>query len=335
MACDSLSDPPAGAVLSGEVMSKNATISLVSYPTLPADQPDRLSKTLERMSGYIDDAATLGSDLVAFPEICNTLGAVDCWQFEGLDGPTVTAMGKKASDRGIYVVCPMGTLDSEGKRRNSSVLIGRDGEIVGVYHKNFPTHGELDIGIIPGTETPVFETDFGRIGLSICFDLNYWEVGSGLCENKAELVIWSSMWDGARMLAKWAIEFGFYMGGLHSGRSTFVDICGREIVSIKRDLTDDAGRTPVVTAGLDLDKRLLHHDFNIANIKPLFEKYGPTSAYSEWLSHECLLIIGSRMSGVTTDQLIDEFGLETMRDYLARARRDRKRAIDGTYPSSS
>ena len=314
-------------------MSRNATVSLVSYPPLPPDLPDRLAKTLELMGEYIDHASILGSDIVAFPEICNTLGATECWQFEELDGKTITAMSKKAKEHGIYVVCPLGTFDTEGRRRNSSVLLDRDGKIAGVYHKNFPTHGELDIGIIPGTETPVFETDFGRIGLCICFDLNYREVGSGLCDNRAELVIWSSMWDGARMLTKWAIEFGFHMGGLYSGRSTLVDVCGREIISVKRDLTDDAGRSPLVTATLDLDKRLLHHDYNVQRLKSLYDKYGPTAAYAEWKDEECLLIFGSQLNSVSSDELIEEFGLETMRDYLARSRRDRKRALEGTYPA--
>ncbi len=313
-------------------MSRDATISLVSFPTLPSDSPDRLARTLERMGECVDQAAALRSDLVAFPEICNTLGAAEPWQFEQLDGPTIATMGRKAKEHGIYVVSPLGTYDEQGDRRNSSVLIGREGEIAGVYHKNFPTHGELDIGIIPGTETPVFETDFGRVGLCICFDINYWEVGAGLCENKAELVIWSSMWDGARMLTKWSIEFGFYMGGMHSGRSTFIDICGREIISVKRDLTDRVGRTPIVTTALDLDKRMLHHDYNVERLKGLFEKYGPTAAFAEWKGEECLLIFGSQLPGVSSDELIEEFGLETMRDYLARARRDRKRALEGNYP---
>ena len=313
-------------------MSRNATISLVSFPTLPADEPERLTKTLDRMGGFVDQAAVLGSDLVAFPEICNTLDAAEPWSFEQLDGPTIMAMGKKAAEHLMYVVCPLGTYDKDGRKRNSSVLLDRNGNVAGVYHKNFPTHGELDIGIIPGTETPVFETDFGRVGLCICFDLNYWEVGAGLCENKAELVIWSSMWDGARMLTKWAIEFGFHMGGLFSHRSTFVDVCGREIISLKRNLTDESGRSPLVTATLDLDRRLMHNDYNTPPLKRLFEKYGPTAAYAEWIAEECLLIFNSQLPGVSSDQLIEEFQLEPMRDYLARARYDRKRALDGTYP---
>jgi len=312
-------------------MSRHATISLVSYKPVPGDDPNRMDKTLEKMGTHVDQAAALESDLVAFPEICNTLGAPDVWQFEELDGPTITAMSKKAREHGVYVVCPMGTMDGE-TRRNSSVLIGRGGGIAGVYHKNVPTHGELDVGIIPGTETPVFETDFGRVGLCICFDLNYHEVGAGLCANKAELVIWSSMWTGKRMLTKWAIEFGFYMSALHSGASSFVDVAGREVVCIGRNTSDSTGSAPIVTATLDLDRRLLHHDFNVGALKPLYEKYGPTAAYAEWIPDECLLIFGSQLPNISSDELIEEFGLEPMRDYLARARRDRQRALDGTYP---
>ena len=313
-------------------MSRTATISLVSYKPLSADEPDRAKKTLDRMGRHVDQAADLGSDLVAFPEICPTLGLSDPWCFEPVDGPTVAAMGRKAKAHGIYVVCPLATIE-EGVRRNSSVLLGRDGSIAGVYHKNFPTHHELDVGIVPGTETPVFETDFGRVGMCICFDLNYREVGSGLCADRAELVIWSSMWTGKRMMGRWAIEFGFYMGGTHAGQSSFIDLAGREILSSGRNVSDAAGIAPLVTATLDLDRRLLHHDGNIDRLKRLCEKYGPTAAYVEWIADECLLIFGSRSPG-SSDELIEEFGLETMRDYLARVRRDRRRALDGTYQTA-
>lgn len=313
-------------------MSRNATISLVSFPCrLPADEPDRLAKTLRQMGEHVDQAAAAGSDLVAFPEACNTWGAANPWTFEPLDGPTVAALAGKAKERAIWVVCPMFSLEGD-KRRNSSVLIDRQGRLAGVYHKNFPTHGELDRGVVPGNQTPVFETDFGRVGLIICFDLNYWEVGAGLCANKAELVIWSSMWVGGRMLTRWAIEFGFAMGAAYSERSSVVDLIGREVASAGRNTSDVTGAAPLVTATLDLDRRLLHHDSNLEPLRRLFARHGPTAAHVEWIPQECLLVFGSQMPGVSSDELIAEFGLETMRDYLARVRRDRQRALQGTYP---
>ena len=308
-------------------MSRYANISMVNFPTLPADEPGRLQKTLERMCAYIAEAAQEQSDLVAFPEICNCLDRSDPWgSVEPLDGPTVTALSEAARRHGLYVVCPL-LISEDGRQFNCAVLIGREGEIVGVYRKNFPTHTELEHGITPGVETPVFETDFGRVGLCICFDLNYWEVGSGLCRNHAELVIWPSMWAGGRMLSKWAMEFGFHLAAVCKEQSTFVDVAGREILSVKRDVSDRSGRSPVVTARLDLDRRLLHPDYNLDRLQALFARYGATAAFAELLRNDCHLVFGSQLPGVSSDELIEEFGLETMRGYLARVRRDRKAAL--------
>lgn len=312
-------------------MSRNVSVSLVMIPYLPPAAPNRLEQTLGRMGELIDQAAEMGSDLVAFPEMVTSDGSADVWQFEPLDGPSLAAISKKARQHGLYVVCPLLTLE-HGQRYNSSLLIDRDGSLAGHYHKVFPTHWELDHGIIPGSETPVFETDFGRLGLSICFDLNYWEVGSGLCANKAELVIWSSMWEGMRMLTRWAIEFGFYMGGVYTQHAMCVDMAGREIARLPRASCDRAGRAPILNVSMNLDRRLLHHDFNLERLPAIFQKYGSTAADVEHLSQECLVVFNSRLADKTTDELIAEFGLEPMRDYLARARRDRQLAMEGKYP---
>ena len=312
-------------------MNRKAKISLVSFGPLKSSEKDRLKKTLAKMEDCVDQSAQLKSDLIAFPEICNYLGDINPWQFEPLDGPTVNAMSRKAKQHNLYVVCPLGTIEN-GNKYNSSVLIDRNGEIVGVYHKNFPTHAELDIGIIPGIEAPAFQTDFGRVGLSICFDINYWEVGSELCKNGSELVIWSSMWPGERMLTKWAIEFGFYIGSTYARQSTFVDIAGREMLTSNRNISDATGKSPVSSLDLDLNRRLLHHDNNIERLQELYKKYGATAAYCEWLPQECLIVFGSQIPDISSDELIEEFKIETMRSYLARVRKDRQLALNHQYP---
>lgn len=311
-------------------MNRNITVSLAMQRFLPPDAPHRLEATLEGMAEVVDQAVATGADLVAFPETSTTCGAADEWQFEPLDGPALAAMTRKARQRSIAIICPLLTLE-DGIRYNSSVLIGPDGKILGHYHKYFPTHWELEHGVCPGTTTPVFETEWGRIGLSICFDLNYWEVGHGLCANRAELVIWSSMWEGARMLTRWAIEFGFYMGAIYSGQATFVDVAGREISALRRSTLDRLNAAPLLTATLDLDRRLLHHDYNLDHLPALFETYGKTAAYVEHLSQECLVVFGSQLPDKSSDELMTEFGLELKRDYEARARLDRQMALEGKF----
>jgi predicted amidohydrolase len=312
-------------------MSRKVKIALAMQPPLPPHEPDRLEKTLDQIGKRIDQAADLDAELIAFPEMVTSDGAADIWQFEPLDGPSLAAASHKARQRGVYVVLPYLTLEA-GCRYNSSILIGRDGTLAGHYHKMFPTHGELDQGILPGTQAPVFSTDFGRVGLSICFDLNYWEVGAEFCANQADLVIWSSMWDGARQLTRWSIEFGFAMAAVCSYNAMLVNQAGRETANLSRAALDRVGSAPLLTAEVDLDRRLLHHDFNLDRLPALFVKYGPTAASVEHLSQECLLLVRSQTAGVTTDDLIAEFGLETMRAYLARVRRDRQLALAGKYP---
>lgn len=316
-------------------MARPVTISLVSFPTYPPDEPDRLARTLRRMEIFVDEAARRQSALVAFPETCNTLHSGPTWAAaEGPDGPTLSAMREKASEHGMYVVCPL-ILEEEGTRHNCAVLIGRDGEVAGVYRKNFLTHEELDEGVIPGTETPVFETDFGKLGLAICFDIFFREVGAGLAAAGAELVLWPSMPPGGRLLCRWPTEFGFHLGAVTSNRSTFVDVAGREIQMRRGSIhgVTGGGVPPLTTATLDLDHRLLCHDYNMDRIRKACEKHGSQNNHVEWIQAECLVIFGSLVPGISTDELIEEFGIETMRDYLARARRSRKQALDGINPT--
>ena len=63
----------------------------------------------------------------------------------------------------------------DGERTfNSAVLINRSGELAGRYDKIRPTEAELEKSICPGgLDPPVFQTDFGAIGIQICFDVNW------------------------------------------------------------------------------------------------------------------------------------------------------------------
>ena len=62
-------------------------------------------------------------------------------------------------------------------------------------------------------------------------------------------------------------------------------------------------------------------------------RHGPGAATVEHLGDECLLTLRSNLPHMSTDELIAEFGIESMRDYLARVRRDRQRAAEGQAAS--
>ena len=75
----------------------------------------------------------------------------------------VARVAEKAKQYGMYVILA-GVV--ERIERNEAILFGRDGQVVGRYYKIAKTHPEM----ICGEETPVFETDFGRVAMRICAD---------------------------------------------------------------------------------------------------------------------------------------------------------------------
>jgi hypothetical protein len=132
------------------------------------------------------------------------------------------------------------------------------------------------------------------------------------------------------MIAKWAMEFGFYVGAVSTQSATMVDLAGREIAH-QSDMVHNLSHgtaAPMLTTTIDLDRRLFHPDFNMNRLEALYTRYGRTGVHVDLILHECLMIIGSQTPGVTTDQMIKEIGLEPMRDYLARSRALRREALE-------
>jgi len=191
-------------------MARYVTVGSVSHrPEQPlTDMAGRLAQA----EAYATRAARMGTDIVAFPEIYIHYGAIsEQWQeyAEEIPGETCQHMSRVACAHSMYIIWPLIVRD-RNRLYNSAVLIGRRGEIAGVYRKMFPTVGEMERGVVPGTEASVFQTDFGRIGLAICFDLNFPPIIEGLAKNGAEIIFFSSMYRGGLQLQCWAQRFGIY-----------------------------------------------------------------------------------------------------------------------------
>jgi predicted amidohydrolase len=71
---------------------------------------------------------------------------------------------------------------------NTAVLIGPDGKVVGRYRKVSLPRAEIEAGITPGTDYPVFETSFGKVGLMVCYDGFFPEPARQLSIRGAEVI---------------------------------------------------------------------------------------------------------------------------------------------------
>jgi len=191
------------SVTAGEkVPSNQRTITIASCSLLPRkwDKPFNYQK-MERM---IRDAAVQGADLMVTPE-----GALDGYVIgevrkspnkeeaakkylavaEHLDGDYVTRFRNLARELRVYLV--VGFAERAGDRvYNTAALIDRKGEIVGVYHKNHGSNEFFNPPFnYPGEDIPVFDTEFGKLGIMICYDRQIPEVATCLALKGARLIL--------------------------------------------------------------------------------------------------------------------------------------------------
>ncbi|MEW6442693.1 MAG: carbon-nitrogen hydrolase family protein [bacterium] len=162
-----------------------------------------VEKNLEKALGLISQGAELGADLIALPENFALMGS-DRQRAEvaqGLDGPILTELRRTARRHAVAVLA--GTFPEScragGDRRpyNTSVLIGRRGEIAAVYRKlhlfdvSLPdgTSYEESRHIRPGSD--LVTARFGTIGLglTICYDLRFPELYRALALRGAQVII--------------------------------------------------------------------------------------------------------------------------------------------------
>lgn len=256
---------------------------------------------LARTSSYYPDIITIPEVFANQPETA-----------QEIPGPISNTFSKYAKEHRCYLICGYYT-KRENKIFNSAVLIDRQGSIAGIYDKIYPTEGECDKGVTPGKLTPpVFQTDFGKIGILICFDINWPEAWKSLREQGAEIVFWPSAYPNPHLLSSHARTFGYYVvGNSRINPSYIYDGTG--------DLISKSGRyEPWAFARLNLEKIFCEIDFHVKKIKEIRKKYGRKVEVvyyhdSDWVTIE------SRSSDLTIKQLIDEYGLVSRYDYIKRA----------------
>ncbi|MBI5092169.1 MAG: carbon-nitrogen hydrolase family protein [Candidatus Hydrogenedentes bacterium] len=302
-------------------MARKARISAIKFGG-SREQTNHVAASVGEACALIDQAALDEPDLIALPECFSFLGwdnhkMVD--SAEPLDGPTVTAIAAKAREHHAYIVCPI-VLAKDGKFYNASILLDRRGEVMGAYYKMFPTTYELDEGITPGEKAWVAHTDFGKVGLAICFDLNFRPVAESIAEQGAELVVFSSMYRGGISARIWAYDFGWYfVSSTPSEMSHFCDPFGR----VLGDLWD---YQPVMTREINLDFQILHIDTNSQQWEAIRRKYG-RGVSLDIVGPEGVFMLTSESPEVSAMDIVREFGMETRRDYFARATRRRNEAL--------
>jgi len=208
----------------------------------------------------IDAAGKLGLDILCLGETIKAIGtgASITERAEPIPGPATNQLGKAAKRNNIWLIASLNEKVGDVVY-NTAVLIDRKGNLAGKYRKVHLPREEWKQGVRPGDQYPVFETDFGKVAIQICYDWFFPEPESIFALKGAE-IIFAPTWgntlpdadgcvDGETTFRVRARDNGVYMVPcVYDGNSMVIDPMGRILASSN-------GKTGLFWAEIDLNKR--------------------------------------------------------------------------------
>jgi len=285
--------------------------------------------TTTEMEARIDTAALDQPDIILLTEGCmhNTPRSASREDKDAKSeplpefGPITSFLARKAKQHHAYIIGSYWRKDEKGRGRyNSAVLLDREGKLVGCYDKMFPTIPEMEGGVLPGRGAVVFDTDFGRIGALICFDLNFEELLAEYKRQGAELLCFLTAFRGGAMVPSIATRNQcFIASAVPHENGLIVDPLGRVLAE-----SSQYGR--IIFARINLDSQIVHIDYNADRVRRLKEAYGPRVKI-ETASPEAVYFLSSLHPDRSIEQMIEEFEIETLDEYLDRSREVRKQNL--------
>ena len=240
--------------------------------------PATQAAALAQAEPLVRQAASEGAQLIATPEATNILQRERARLFDAVrpldEDECVQGLIGLARTLGVWILIGSALVRREdGLLANRSVLVGADGAIKATYDKihmfdvDLPTgerHRESAL-YAPGERAAVAETPWGRIGLSVCYDVRFPHLYRGLAKAGAEMITVPAAFTRPTGEAHWevllrarAIETGAFVlapaqGGVHEdgrgtwGHSTIIGPWGQVLAKADHD------EPAVIAADLDLD----------------------------------------------------------------------------------
>jgi predicted amidohydrolase len=182
-------------------MKERFDVALVQMSCKRGDK----AENLRRMERAVTKAKRQGAKLAVFPELSLTGYVVRDQVYElaeKIPGPSTKTIEDMAKRNGMYIIFGMPELNekTQATLHNTAVILGPEG-FIGKYRKMYlPTHSVFEEKryFRPGYQAATLDTDLGKIGLTICYDIYFPEVARLSRLEGAQLIVCISASPGIR-----------------------------------------------------------------------------------------------------------------------------------------
>jgi omega-amidase len=176
--------------------------------------PDK-AQNMKNAVKFIKEAGQK-ADLVVLPEMFNCPYQTDQFPLYAEvaeESPTLEAVSQAAQKAKVYLVAGSIPEREEGRIYNTSFIYNPDGELIGRHRKmhlfDIDVPGQIQFKesetLTPGNEVTVVETDFGKLGVAICYDIRFPELSRLMTLQGAELLIFPGAFNLTTGPAHWEI----------------------------------------------------------------------------------------------------------------------------------
>jgi predicted amidohydrolase len=298
---------------------------------------EQLTVIVDRMQAQSEKNYGRGLDLAVLPEVAVTgqgedVGNVADWSYP-LAGAIQDTFAREARKCHCYIVAPTYLLEDRATRRcsNAAILFNRTGDVVGIYRKVqlvVDAHtGSLEHGATPGEVEPVFQCDFGKLGIQICYDMDF-DYGWGeLARQGAELVAWPSQSPQTSQPAFRAKRNHYYIvsSTWHNNASIF-EPTGKIVSQVIWPMSDDKVKVGninppednILVQELDLSYAIIPYSRALKRGEGLTKIYGDKVGYRYYQDEECG-IFWSNDPRLTIRQMLRSLGLDEAQEEYQRA----------------
>jgi predicted amidohydrolase len=286
-------------------LPREVWIATVSQHGLNANTSEQM---VHSVLSVLEKGIIYRPDIICLPELFMTTYVRErkpLLEMAELSGELLKQFMAFARTNQCYIICPLLSHEN-GNVFNAAVVIDRQGNRIGEYRKIYLPDDEVAAGVTPGSLHPsVFQTDFGIIGVQICYDINWNDTWKELRQQGAEIIFWPSAFAAGRTLNARAWQNKVVaVSSTNKDTAKICDITGETVVQ-----TGVWDRN-LVCAPVNLEKAFLHSWPFVQRFDEIRAKYGRKIRITNYGEEEWS-IIESLSPDVRIKDVMAEFELRT------------------------